>query len=192
MWLLTPKEGGPKPLVLGISQAGKARLLSERGPEIELLLKSGVAVALLDVRGCGETSPGKRNPHRGGYFGVDFTESFLALHLGRPLLGQRTYDVLALINHLQEQKAAPVGIVAVGMTGPVALHAGFLHHATGFVRLRRSLSSWSSVVRTPVSYNQLTNAVPGVLAVYDLTDLKVKGLHNDDPVDATGKPTKGR
>ena len=42
------------------------------------------------------------------------------------------------------------------------------------VTLERSLVSWSAVVRTPISYNQLTNVVPGALAVYDLPDLAAR------------------
>ena len=40
------------------------------------------------------------------------------------------------------------------------------------ITLENSLRSWASVVETPVSYNQLTNVVPGVLKVYDLPDLE--------------------
>ncbi|MBI3831084.1 MAG: hypothetical protein HY291_16315 [Planctomycetes bacterium] len=64
VWLLVP--GGlahPRPLVVGVAQAGKARFLAERGSEIERLLKADTAVALVDVRGCGETSAGpSRSP----------------------------------------------------------------------------------------------------------------------------------
>ena len=59
LWVLTPNpEGGPRPVVLGLAQAGKDRFLHERAAQVETLLQAGVAVALLDVRGCGETSLG--------------------------------------------------------------------------------------------------------------------------------------
>jgi hypothetical protein len=36
-----------------------------------------------------------------------------------------------------------------------------------------SLESWTSVATTPLSKNQLSNVVPGVLKVYDLPDLEL-------------------
>jgi DNA-binding beta-propeller fold protein YncE/dienelactone hydrolase len=164
-------------------------------PELEKIkipLAAGRMVIALDVRGFGETAPGKANADRPSHFGVDFRESFLTLHLGRPLLGQRTYDLLTVMNHLEEQKATSVSLIGVGAAGPVALHATFLHDGKERVTLVNSLSSWASVVRTPVSYNQLTNAVHGALVVYDLPDLNVENLKVMDPVDATGKPLGGR
>lgn len=64
LWLFRPAAGpAPHPAVLGFAPAGKARLLRERAGEVERLLAAGVAVALLDVRGCGESSPGpERDP----------------------------------------------------------------------------------------------------------------------------------
>jgi hypothetical protein len=38
--------------------------------------------------------------------------------------------------------------------------------------LQNSLKSWQSVVDTPISVNQLTNVVPGVLRSYDLPDVE--------------------
>ena len=53
-----------------------------------------------------------------------------------------------------------------------ALHAAALapdrfHQVT----LERMIRSWSEVVATPEHYNQLVNAVHGVLTHYDLPDL---------------------
>jgi hypothetical protein len=40
------------------------------------------------------------------------------------------------------------------------------------IRLERSLVSWSNVVRTPVTINQLINVIHGALRIYDLPDLQ--------------------
>src|SRR5579872_3601956 len=54
--------------------------------------KEGAAIAV-DLRGFGETAPeGKAQP-----FGADWKEAFLALHLNRPLLIQRSWD-LRMVN----------------------------------------------------------------------------------------------
>jgi cephalosporin-C deacetylase-like acetyl esterase len=119
---------------------------------------------MFDLRGLGESAPGPRS----GYFGGDFKEAFVALHLNRPLLGQRVLDVLSLMKALGRDK---VEIVGEGVTGPIVLHAAALDPRIRHVTPRDSLESWRSVVEQPISYNELTNVVPGVLKVYDLPDL---------------------
>jgi len=60
------------------------------------------------------------------------------------------------------------------------------------VTLKRSLVSWSSVVRNPTANDQLVNAVHGVLKVYDLPDLlatlPMEKVSVVEPCDALGKP----
>ncbi len=91
------------------------------------------------------------------------------MHLNRPLLGQRVLDVLSLLKALNSDN---IQIVGAGTTGPVVLHAAALNERIREVTLENSLHSWLGIVQQPISYNQLTNAVPGVLKVYDLPDLE--------------------
>ena len=119
----------------------------------------GATVVILPLRGFGDTAPAKANPDKPSYLGVDVSEAFLAMHIGRPLLGQRIYDLLSVLGCFQEPKAS-VSIAGFRAAGPAALHAGFLQDGV-YVMVGGSLASWSTVVRTPVSYDQLTNVVPG-------------------------------
>ncbi len=130
--------------------------------------KNHQEIWMFDLRGLGETSPGVLGK-KPGYFGVDQKEAMLCLHLNRPLLGQRVLDVLSLVKAIKSDNAE---IIGVGTTGPVALHAAALDPGIRGVTLENSLRSWISVVETPISNNQLTNVVPGVLKVYDLSDLE--------------------
>lgn len=58
VWLLEPAgQPGSRPVVVCLAQAGKAAFLAARAKEIGQLLQNGVAVALVDVRACGETAP---------------------------------------------------------------------------------------------------------------------------------------
>src|SRR5207248_3184109 len=130
---------------------------------------------------------------RPNYFGVDDKEAFLSLHLGRPLLGQRVVDVLAVVERLAREEDFPgVELVAVGSAGPVGLHAAALDGRIKRLTLERSPASWAAVVRTPLSINQLANAVPGVLAFYDLPDLAAllapRPLAVRAAADPAGKP----
>jgi dienelactone hydrolase len=139
----------------------------------EKLVKAGQEVLALDLRGFGETAPGMANPKKPGFFGTDFNETFLGIHLNRPLLGQRVYDLLSVLQALESSGSPPrqYAVIGVGAAGPVVLHAAALDSRIKQVTLEQALVSWSAVVRTPITYNQLTNVVPGALKTYDLPDL---------------------
>jgi cephalosporin-C deacetylase-like acetyl esterase len=115
-------------------------------------------------------------------------ESFLSLHLARPLLGQRVLDLLGTVEYLGKD----VHLAASGPAGVAALHAAALDPRIKSVSIEGSLVSWSSVVQTPISKGQLPNAVPGVLAWYDLPELAAlvapRPLTIRKPVDAAGNP----
>ena len=137
--------------------------------------------------GQNETTPRVGKP---GTFGVEFKESFLSLHLNRPLVGQRTNDVLSVVNEVVGKAGGEV--IAVGATAPAALHAAALDTRVASLTVENCLVSWDAVVRTPIHHNQLVNVVPGALAVYDLPDLAAavapRPLTIRNPVDAAGKP----
>jgi hypothetical protein len=69
------------------------------------------------------------------------------------------------------ENPAGIQLVGTGGAGPIALHAAALEPRIRQVTLEQSLLSWTTVVQTPITTNQLTNVVPGVLAVYDLPEL---------------------
>jgi dienelactone hydrolase len=137
--------------------------------EYEEIYKGGAPLLVLDLRGTGETAPARGG--RPGPFGADTKVAFLSLHLGRPLLGQRVLDLLAVIAALREEAAGMIELVGSGSAGPVVLHAAALEPRTVAVALRDMPASWAEVVRAPVTRDQLANVVPGALTVYDLPDL---------------------
>ncbi len=187
--LLFSSEKARGPLVIWLNGAGKSADAESGGP-LENLVRQGKRVLALDLRGLGETAPGTAKAP--AYFGVDFKETFMALHLNRPLLGQRVRDVLAVVETVTGQTPEGVTLVGIGKSGPIALHAAALDRRIKELTLDRSLASWTSVVQTPISYDQLTNVVPGALAVYDLPELAAtlapRQLTIQKPVDPAGQP----
>jgi hypothetical protein len=169
--LFTRGTDDQNPLVIYVHGSGKATVAGTGGP-LEKLLKSGHRVLAIDVRGTGETAPGAPAKGKPGPFGVDFKEAFLSLHLNRPLLGQKTHDLLAVLACVAADARSEVRLVAVGNTGPVAMHAAALDARIRELNVEDSLSAWSDVVRTPLMEDQLTNVVPGALEIYDLPDLQ--------------------
>jgi dienelactone hydrolase len=184
-----PKKGGALflPLVLYVHGDGKAASAGPGGP-LEKMAREGKRVVALDLRGLGETAPGVPAAGKPNYFGADQKEAFLALHLNRPLLGQRVFDLLAVLNAVTADNPQGAEVVGVGTAAPVVLHAAALEPGIEQVTLERGVVSWSAVVRTPVSHNQLTNVVPGALRVYDLPDLAALLAPRPLTIRAAGDP----
>jgi dienelactone hydrolase len=165
------KGSDSRALIIYVHDEGKAAEAAQ-GQAIERLVKQGHPVLAVDLRGFGETAPGKPTTGKPNYFGVEEKEAFLSLHLDRPLLGQRVHDLLSIVGWLKEQQPSqPIQVVGVGVAGPVVLHAAAFDRRIESTQLEKALVSWSSVVRTPISHNQLASVVPGALKVYDLPDL---------------------
>jgi dienelactone hydrolase len=172
--LFVPLDAKPGPKVIYAAGEGKSVACGRGGP-VERLAQAGRVVQAVDLRGLGETA------------GSDFKDSFLGIHLGRPLLGQRVEDLLFLVHEARRAHAVGTGVAA-----PAVLHAAVLDERIEEVTLERMVASWSSVVRTPLSKGQLANVVPGALSVYDLPDLAAaiapRPLAIRNPVDAAGNP----
>ncbi len=183
-------EKNPKePLVVYLHDRGKAIDAAPGGP-IEKLVLSGWRVLAIDPRGMGETSAGVVSEKR-SQFGVDFTNGFLGLHLDRPLLGQRVFDVLSVIKKTARENEE-IELIGIGNAAPIALHVAALDSRIKQTTLEKGVLSWANVVATPVNLDQLTNVVPNVLKHYDLPDLAAslapRGLTIRSAVDAAGKP----
>jgi dienelactone hydrolase len=158
--------------------------------KVEGLVAAGNDVAVLSLRGQRESASEKISASK-KYFGADQNEAFLAMHLNRPLLGQRVADILCLVEFLSHDAPA-AELWAVGGTGPVALHAAALDKRITKLTLEKSLLSWQNVVETAISYGQLANVVPGALNVYDLPDLATliapRMVTLQEPVNARHQP----
>ncbi|MBX6312846.1 MAG: acetylxylan esterase [Isosphaeraceae bacterium] len=183
-----PAEGGA-PLIVAIGHDRAAAF--EPGGLVARWTGKGHAVLLVDPRGMGETAPTPRY-HKTRDFGPDSQEAFLALHLDRPLLGQRVFDVLRVLDALVDRTRDGVHLVGIGVGGPIALHAAALDPRIGQLTLERSILSWTEVAETPRARDQLSNVVPGALLAYDLPDLAAslapRPLTIESPVAPTQQP----
>ncbi|MCW8129686.1 MAG: hypothetical protein KIS92_04800 [Planctomycetota bacterium] len=152
VWLLQGQGDGPRPLAVGVAQAGKARFLDERAAEVERLLKAGVSVALIDLRACGETSPGaSRSPESPA---GDLASMLWMQHDSLParqLKDLRT--ALAFLAKLDRVDPARVALWGEGLTEPNAsAGAAILFDETGFrqsgpvpMQLVEPLGGWLAV-----------------------------------------------
>ncbi|MFK5924918.1 MAG: acetylxylan esterase [Verrucomicrobiota bacterium] len=142
------------------------------GGAIEKLVKEGMLVVSVDLRGQGETASGKRGEQLG-----DWKTYYLAYQLGRFLVGMRVEDTIEAAFFARFYKAEkgserPVHLIASGPTGIVALHAAALSpEIFASVKLINSPSSWASIVGESNPVGQLDYTVHGALELYDLPDL---------------------
>jgi hypothetical protein len=134
---------------------------------VEKYEKNHQEIWIVDLRGLGETAPAVAK--KPSYFGVDQKETWLSLHLNRPLLGQRVLDLLSLMKMINSDDVQMVG---EGVTGPIVLHAAALDARIREISLDGAVRSWMTVVQRPITYNALSSVVPGVLMRYDLPDLE--------------------
>jgi dienelactone hydrolase/pimeloyl-ACP methyl ester carboxylesterase len=181
--------GSPEgPVILFLHGEGKEKAAVE--PEAAAGARRVVAA---DLRGLGETAPPSRAGEWERYFGPEWRESFLAIHLDRSLLGLRVRDILSIVRALEGER---VHVVATGAAVPVALHAAALEPRIECLTLEKGVLSWSAIAQTPVSVRQLPHAVPGALEAYDLADLAAalapRPLTLRSPRDPQGNPLAPR
>jgi cephalosporin-C deacetylase-like acetyl esterase len=166
------KPGGEATLYL--HAAGKQADAAPGGP-IETLVKKGQVVLAVDLRGLGETQATGSGGYA-KYLGPEWADGFLAYMLDKSYLGMRTEDILVCARFLQHYesggKPRHPHLISIGAVGPPAVHAAALHpQLFSSLRLKNCLTSWASVVDTPLAKGQFVNVVHGALKVYDLPDL---------------------
>ena len=95
---------------------------------------------MIDPRGMGETAPPL--PKRGENYSAVDRLAFLSLHLNRPLLGQRVFDLLQSFRALQPSDGSGTGLhlIADGPAALVALHAAALDDNVKSVELTHLLT----------------------------------------------------
>ncbi|MFO1022691.1 MAG: prolyl oligopeptidase family serine peptidase [Planctomycetales bacterium] len=143
----------------------------------------------LDVRGLGESKPNTcgENSYDTAY-GCDYFYAIHSLMLDRPYVGQRTHDVLSVLDWLREAGHTDVHLTARGYGAIPATYAALLHDSVAQVTLKNALISYQSVVAEDIYRWPLSSLTPDVLQKFDLPDvyreLKTKKLRQIEPWDA--------
>jgi dienelactone hydrolase len=138
-----------------------------------------------DVRGVGESEPQTTSLNAGNEYSTDYFYSSHGLMLDYPYLGQRTFDVLRVLDWLNAWGYTQVHLAARGFGALPATFAALLSPNVVRVTLKNALSSYAEIAEA-TDYSWPISALPrGVLARFDLPDcyreLKAKNLTLLDP-----------
>ncbi len=171
--LLAEPQAGPsrRKAILYVDDRGKSAA-SAPGGEIDELAQLGYAVLAVDPSGIGETdsepsgdsSPWLRHPKT----------AWLALMVGKPLVGVRMDDILRGIDLLSERgllyEGGCLGF-GKGLAAVDLLHAAVMDDRIAGVAIDGGLLSYAAIARTPIHRQIFDAVIPGVLGHYDLPDL---------------------
>ena len=150
-------------------------------------LQKETAFYAMDVRGVGESRPdtcGGSSQFLTPY-GNDYFYAIHGLMLDRPYVGQKTLDVLRVIDLLADVGHKEIHLVAKGWGAIPATFAAVLADRVTRVTLKNALTGFGEIAQSETYTWPLSSFVPGVLKSFDLDDcyreLKAKKLEMIEP-----------
>jgi dienelactone hydrolase len=190
-WLSRPPVGNPSAILYVAHLSSDAELRDE--PLLQEVASANPmsAVYACDVRGIGESMPGTCGPdsfHK--TYGCDYFYAVHGLMLDRPYLGQKTYDVLRVLEWLQSLGHTEIHLVARGWGALCGTFAAVLSPVVTRVTLKQALTSYSDIAETEDYHWPLATLPPNVLAHFDMPDcyaeLAGKNLVQSEPANSEG------
>lgn len=139
-----------------------------------------------DIRGIGESRPdtcGQGQFQRP--YGNDYFYAIHSLMQDHPYVGQKTFDVLRILDWLKSHGHKEVHLVGKGWGSIPAAFAALFADWVAQVTLKNALTSYREIAEAESYAWPLSSLVPGVLARFDLPDcyraLPGKKLRQIDP-----------
>lgn len=188
-WFSRPPRSGPRALLYVAHLSSDAELREEPLVRDVLQAEPNSPLFTCDVRGIGESRPetcGVNTFH--SRYGSDYFYAIHSLMLDRPYLGQKTHDVLGVLDWLTSLGHSDVHLVAKGWGALAGAFAAVLHPSVRQVTLKHALTSYGDVAESEEYAWPLSALLPNVLAHFDLPDcyraLEAKQLRIVEPWDA--------
>lgn len=170
-WHSRPPRSGARAVLYVSHLSSDAELRNE--PLIRKVIKDepGIPFYTCDVRGIGESLPGTSQP--GTFHSAYGSDYFYAIHsvmLGRPYVGQRTFDVLRVLKWLESLGHNEIHLVGLGWGALPSTFAAVLSNSVKQITLKRALKSYSQIAESKHYDWPLSALLPGVLKHFDLPD----------------------
>ena len=161
-------------------QSADAELRDERLIRDLLAADPQAALYTCDVRGIGESEPQTTNLLDRGEYSTDYFYASHANMLDYPCVGQRTFDVVRVLDWLNAWGHGQIHLAAKGAGALPAAFAALLSPHVTQVTLKDALKSYAEIAEARDYQAPLSAFPPGVLASFDLPDcyreLKKKNL----------------
>jgi dienelactone hydrolase len=171
-------------------QSADAELRAE--PLVRELIEAGAGAAFhaCDVRGIGESAPQTTSLTTSDEYNTDYFYSSHGLLLDYPYIGQRTFDVLRVLDWLAGWDYTQVHLAGFGQGAAPAAFAALLSPHVTRVTLKQAPASYAEIAES-ADYNWPLSALPpGALVDFDLPDcyaaLEAKELRLLEPLGARG------
>jgi dienelactone hydrolase len=162
----------PVPAILYVSHHSADVELREE-PLVKELLEGSPDAALYacDLRGIGESRPDTCGSDQFlSPYGSDYFYAAHSIMLDRPYVGQKTLDLVRVLDWLAQFGHRQVHVAALGWgTIPATLACVLSAHVTQ-ATLKRGLASYAAVAESENYRWPLSCLVPGILARFDLPD----------------------
>lgn len=191
--LLSRPPRGPRRAVLYVSHRS-ADVELRTDPWLKQMCDAEPEAAFYacDLRGMGESQPGLSTPDNPLKSRVDNMHAGFGVLFDYPTAGQRTHDLLRVLDWLGGFDHEEVHLVARGWGAVPGTFAAVLHDRVVQVTLKHALTSYADVAETRDYDWPWAALVPGVLKSFDLPDcyreLKRKQLRQIEPASAAGVP----
>ncbi|MFN0121177.1 MAG: alpha/beta hydrolase family protein [Blastocatellia bacterium] len=166
-----PARGQTRAVLYVAHHSADAELRAE--PLLRDLAAAEPAAAFFtcDVRGSGESRPDTCGEEQFlDPYGSDYFYAGHALMLGRPYVGQKTFDVLRVIDWLKSYGHTDIHLVGNGWGTLPATFAALLSDTVTRVTLKNALTAYADIARAETYNWPLSSFIPNVLATFDLPD----------------------
>lgn len=168
-----PKTQGKKTILYVSHQSSDSELRANKSL-IELIkAHPNNEVFTVDLRGIGESRPDTANPD--SYlspYGSDYLYAIHGIMLNRPYPGQRTHDLLQVLQFLKNHGADEISIYANGWGTIPATFAALHNESVSSLTLQDNLDSFHGLATTEHYKWPLSSMVSGVLRYFDLPDCR--------------------
>ena len=185
-WHSRPPRAGKRAILYVAHHSSDAELRDE--PLVRQIIEAEPEspVFTCDVRGIGESRPDTCAPDSFlSPYGNDYFYAIHSLMLDRPYVGQKTLDVVRVLDWLVGIGHTEIHLAAKGWGALSATFAALVSDTVKQVTLKNALTSYAEIAESEEYAWPLSAFLPNVLTRFDLPDcyaaLQAKGLRQLDP-----------
>ncbi len=170
-WYSRPPQGGKKAVLYVSHRSADAEMRENEWVRDRIKVAGETPFFAMDARGIGDSMPNTcgRSSFDSPY-GNDFFYASHALMLDQPYVGQRTHDVLRVIDWLASFGHTEIELIANEWGTIPATFAAVLSKSVTKVALNKPLASYSEIAESEMYDWPVAMFLPGALLTLDLPD----------------------